>query len=574
MINFENIKYRNFLSTGDQFTTINFTKHNTNLIVGKNGAGKSTFLDALTYVLFGKSFRGMNKPQLINSINDKDCSVEINFTINKNSYRIIRGMKPSIFEIYKNDKLMDQMASAIDQQKWFESSVLKMNYKSFTQIVILGSGNFIPFMQLTASHRREVIEDLLDLKVFTLMGTIAKSKLGKIKDELSILDLKKRSLEEKIKLKGDYIEEIQRQNKESYDNKKTKINNLISENNDLIKTNNLLETKIKELSGELILYKNAKSAIKKYQDYNSKLSQKVITINETTSFFEDHDTCPTCTQKIENEFKLKKIKELNIRESELTGGLNGILKKISEEEKKEKKFLTISTEITNLTHEISKNNTRISGNQIQITDIESEIQNITKNIETRNIEHKNLETLNQNLIDLIKTILKNRDLSNYYMYTSQLLKDNGVKTQITKKYIPLINQQVNKYLHMMDLYVNFTLNEEFDETMQSVIHEDFTYTSFSQGERQRIDLALLFSWREIAKIKNSVSTNLIIFDEVFDSSLDSSGIGDFIKIIKYIITDANIFIISHKNGLEDKFDNVITFEKHKGFSHMTERPAK
>ena len=571
MIIFEDIQYKNFLSSGDQPIKITLNKCHTNLVVGKNGAGKSTFLDALTYSLFGKSFRGMNKPQLINSVNEKDCVVEINFKINKNSYKVIRGMKPTIFEIYKNGKLMDQMSSAVDQQRWFETSVLKMNYKSFTQIVILGSGNFIPFMQLAAAHRREVIEDLLDLKIFTSMSSVAKTKLSKIRDHVSILDLKRKSLEEKIKLKKEYITEIQKQNQESFDTKKSKIKALNDANDNLLKLNEGIQNKIDSLTKQIKTQKANKTTIKKYQDFRSKILQKIETVKETKEFFEHNNVCPTCTQEIEEKFKLNKIVELNSKKDELETGLNDLIIKLNTAEQKEKKFLQISSEIINLTHEISKNSTKITGNQIQISDLESEIQNITKNITTRNTEHKNIELLNDKLITIIKDISKNKELISQYTYVTQLLKDNGVKTQVTKKYIPLINQQVNKYLHMMDFYINFTLDEEFNENMQSPIHEDFTYTSFSQGERQRIDLALLFAWREIAKIKNSVSTNLIIFDEVFDSSLDSFGIEDFIKIIKYIINDANIFVISHKNGLEDKFKNIITFEKSKGFSFMKEK---
>lgn len=571
MIIFEDIKYKNFLSSGNQFIKIDFNKYQTNLIIGKNGAGKSTFLDALTYSLFGKSFRGMNKPQLINSVNEKDCVVELNFKINKNFYKVIRGMKPTVFEIYKNGKLMDQMSSAVDQQRWFETSVLKMNYKSFTQIVILGSGNFIPFMQLSAAHRREVIEDLLDLKIFASMGSVVKTKLSKIRDNVSILELKRKSLEEKIKLKKQYIEEIQKQNKESYDIKENKIKVLSDKNNQLLRTNKDIQNKIDLLTTQIKTQKANKTTIKKYEDFKSKLLQKIETTKETAEFFEHNSVCPTCTQEIQDDFKLNKIVELNSKKDDLEKGLENLIKKLNTSEKKEQKFLKISSEIINLTHEISKNSTKITANQVQISDLESEIQNITKNITNRNTESKNVEDLNDKLIELIKDISKNNELITYYTYATQLLKDNGVKTQITKKYIPLINQQVNKYLHMMDFYINFVLDEEFNESMQSPVHEDFTYSSFSQGERQRIDLALLFAWREIAKIKNSVSTNLIIFDEVFDSSLDSFGVEDFIKIIKYIIQDANIFVISHKNGLEDKFKNVITFEKNKGFSFMKEK---
>jgi DNA repair exonuclease SbcCD ATPase subunit len=568
MIIFEKLRYKNFLSSGNQYTEIDFNTGSTNLIIGSNGAGKSTFLDALTFVLFGKSFRGINKPQLVNSTNEKDCVVEIEFKINTNKFKVIRGIKPAFFYIIKDNVTIDQVSSSIDQQKWFESTVLKMNYKSFTQIVILGSGNFIPFMQLTSSHRREVIEDLLDLKVFSLMNGIVKEKLRGTKDSLKLLSLRKDGTSEKIKIKEKYISDIQNETKESIRAKQSKISEIIYESETLTQENEQIEEKIKILNSQIEYLKRTRSNLKELESIKGKLSHKLDGIEYDLDFFETNTVCPTCTQGIDNSFRVNRIGELREKENVLKSGFNELLRKISKEEIKEEEFLKISKQITNLSHEISQNNTRISGNQKQINYLESEIQKITTIIEDKNTEYEQLDKLNKNLIDLLDQISSNNDLVNHYSFIFSLLKDSGVKTQIIKKYLPLINQQVNRYLQMMDFYINFSLDEEFNEKIQSPIHEDFTYTSFSQGERQRIDLSLLFAWREVAKIKNSVSTNLIIFDEIFDSSLDGFGMDDFLKIIKYIIKDANIFVISHKSGLEDKFDSVYKFEKVKGFSFM------
>jgi DNA repair exonuclease SbcCD ATPase subunit len=569
MILFEKIRYRNFLSTGNHFIEIDFSNKKTNLILGSNGAGKSTFLDALTFVLFGKSFRGINKPQLINSTNDRDCLVEIEFKISKNSFVIRRGIKPGIFEIYKNQKLIDQVASNIDQQKWFESNILKMNYKSFTQIVILGSSNFVPFMQLSSSHRREVIEDLLDLKIFSSMHNIVKENIKLLKEEITELTLNKNSLEDKIEYQEKFLNEIQTEGNKRVQSKQEMIENLIAECEKNNQENISVETKIEKLTSKLETLESSSTKLKKLGNIQGKLNQKIRTISSEKDFFDENSVCPTCTQDIEERFRLNRISELQNKIVELNDGYQTLKENIQSEENREKQFVSVSKEITKLTHDVSTNNTRISGNQRQIKHLESEIQRITTDIENRNTEYEKLNVLNHNLKQLNNDILLKKESINLYNFSYTLLKDTGVKTKIIKKYLPLINQQVNRYLQMMDFYINFTLNEEFDESIQSPIHENFTYDSFSQGERQRIDLSLLFAWREIARIKNSVSTNLIIFDEVFDSSLDGFGTDEFLKIIRFVIQDANIFVISHKQGLEDKFDNVINFSKVKGFSQVS-----
>jgi len=568
MILFKKIKFKNFLSTGNQFNEIEFDKSNTTLIVGTNGAGKSTVLDALTFSLFGKSFRGINKPQLINSTNEKDCLVEIDFSIGTIDWKVRRGIKPTVFEIHKNGEVLNQEASSIDQQKWLEQNVLKMNYKSFTQVVILGSSNFVPFMQLTAACRREVIEDLLDIKIFSSMTSIVKDKIRFLKEQVKNLDLKKESLSDKIEMQENFIEDIEKRGKESIKDKEDKIDELCDEETSLGEEVENLGSEIEDLNKKLESYKGAKEKLRKLGNLKGKMTQKVATITEEHSFFKENTVCPTCTQDLEEEFRLNKISEAKSKAKELQNAYKELEQAIRDEEIREDHFLQISKDVSNLTNGISKNNSRITSIHRQIRDLQNEIQRTAEDLANRSVEHDKLAKFKEDLQSLTEDFYKQKENITYYDYIYSLLKDGGVKTKIIKKYLPLINQQVNKYLQMMDFYINFTLDEEFNETIQTPIHEDFSYSSFSEGEKQRIDLALLFTWREVAKFKNSTSTNLLILDEVFDSSLDGYGTDEFLKIIRFVIKDANVFVISHKTGLEDKFQSVIRFEKVKGFSRM------
>ena len=568
MILFKTIKYKNLLSTGNQYTEIDFTKNRTNLIVGTNGAGKSTVLDALCFSLFGKPFRKVNKPQLINSVNEKDCKVEVEFSIGKSDWKVVRGIKPAIFEIWKNDAILDQSSAALDQQKWLEQNVLKMNYKSFTQIVILGSSNFVPFMQLSAAHRREVIEDLLDIKIFSSMNTLIKEKIRQSKEEIKILDLKKESFLDKVKMQENFIEELENRGKENIQKKLHSISTLDKEVEVFMRESGILEENIFEKQKEVEEYVGAGDKLRKFGTLKGKISQKVSTLTKEHKFFTENTVCPTCTQEIDDTFRINRINDAQNKAKELQSGYTELEEAIKEEEGRERQFNTITKEILKLTNDISQNNIKISGYQRQIRDLESEVQTITKQLENRNTEHEKLESFKDNLKITYDSLASKKDTINYYDFSYSLLKDGGVKSKIIKKYLPLINQQVNRYLQMMDFYINFTLDEEFNETVQSPIHEDFSYASFSEGEKQRIDLALLFTWREVARLKNSVNCNLMILDEIFDSSLDSTGTEEFLKIIRYVIKDANIFVISHKTGLEDKFESVLRFEKVKGFSHM------
>ena len=568
MILFEKIRWKNFLSTGNQYSEIDFQQNKTTLIVGTNGAGKSTVLDALTFSLFGKPFRKINKPQLVNSTNEKDCKVEVEFSIGNIQWKVVRGIKPAIFEIYRNDVVLDQSAAALDQQKWLEQTVLKMNYKSFTQIVILGSSTFVPFMQLPAAHRREVIEDLLDIKIFSSMNSIIKDKIRQCKDEIRTLELKKESFKDKVQMQQNFIEELENRGKDNIKDKEISIMSLTEESGLLMSDNESLEEPLRQYireQDELVGYADK---LKKLGNLKGKISQKVSTITKEHKFFTENTVCPTCTQEIGEDFRINRISDAQAKAKELQSGYQELEEAIKEEEERERHFLNLSKEITKHTNGISQNNIKISGCQRQIRNLESEIQTITNQLENRNIEHEKLEQFKDNLQNTYEELSTKKDLVNYYDFSYGLLKDGGVKTKIIKKYLPLINQQVNRYLQMMDFYINFTLDEEFNETVQSPIHEDFSYASFSEGEKMRIDLALLFTWREVAGYKNSVNTNLLILDEVFDSSLDGFGTEEFLKIIRYVIKDANVFVISHKSGLEDRFENVLRFGKQKGFSRM------
>jgi len=568
MILFEKIRWKNFLSTGNQFTEISFTEHPTNLIIGTNGAGKSTLLDALTFSLFGKPFRKINKPQLVNAVNEKDCIVEVEFSIGNTNWKVVRGIKPNVFEIYRDGNILDQSAAALDQQKWFEQTIIKMNYKSFTQIVILGSSTFVPFMQLTATNRREVIEDLLDIRIFSSMNNLMKDKIREVKEQTKVLELKKESLNDKVTMQENFINELENRGKENIKDKEDRIGNLLNEENDLMNVNESKNMELSSLQKKTEQYSGATTKLRKLGNLKGKISNKVSTITKEHKFFTENTVCPTCTQSIEEDFRINKIDDAQTKAKELQSGYKELEQAIKEEEDRERQFTFLSKEITSLTHGISQNNTKIAGCQKQVRDLESEIQRIADNLANRNTEHEKLATFKDNLKTTYDDLATRKETIDYYDFSYSLLKDGGVKTKIIKKYLPLINQQVNKYLQLMDFYINFSLDEEFNETVKSPIHEDFSYSSFSEGEKMRIDLALLFTWREVARMKNSVNTNILIMDEVFDSSLDGFGTEEFLKIIRFVIKDANIFVISHKESLHEKFDDVIRFDKVKGFSRM------
>ena len=574
MITFQKIRWKNFLSTGNQFTEIDFQENNTNLIIGTNGAGKSTMLDALTFVLFNKPFRKINKPQLVNSQNERDCLVEIEFEINTRQYLVRRGIKPNVFDIVVNGTELHREADDRAMQRVLEDNILKVNYKSFTQIVILGSSTFVPFMQLTSTNRREVIEDLLDIRIFSLMNNILKDKIRTQKEQVKSLDLKKETLKDKMKMQQNFIDELENRGKQNIEGNNNKIANLMSEVDGYLQENIKLQEDLENTTKQQEKVSGARQKLSKLNTLRGKISQKVSAISKEHKFFVDNTVCPTCTQDIEESFRLNKISDVQNKAKELKEGFDELESTIQFEQQRERQFNDLSQEITNLTHGISQNNTRVSGNQRQIRDLEYQIQTITENLANRNSEHEKLDEFKTNLSNTFSELSNKKQEIVYNDLAYSLLKDDGVKTKIIRKYLPFINQQVNRYLQMMDFYINFHLDEEFKETVKSPIHEDFSYSSFSEGEKMRIDLALLFTWREVARVKNSVNTNLLIMDEVFDSSLDGFGTDEFLKIIRYVIHDANIFVISHKSDMYDKFENVIKFDKVKGFSRKVSSEAK
>ncbi len=568
MITFKRITWSNFLSTGNHPTTVNLDSNSTSLIIGTNGAGKSTILDALTFSLYGKSFRKINKAQLVNTTNEKNCLVEICFSSNNVEWRIERGIKPNIFKIYRGGEELNQNASANDQQKWLEQNVLKMNYKSFTQIVILGSSSFVPFMQLPTNSRREVVEELLDIKIFSSMNEIVKSRIRSVKDDVRTLELKKESLKDKVDMQRDFIKQIEDQGKEDISYKEHQINALLMEENSYINKNEDCNKEVIDIQGKMETLDGATKKLKEFGAIEGKLSMKIAKVIKDQTFFDNNTVCPTCSQDIEERFRLNRISDFKNKAIELQEGYLKLQEAIEKEEIRESQFKQLSGDLSKLLNGITKNNSQINGCQQQIKRLEHEIQTITSQIANRNTEHEKLEQFRTSLQDTFENISDKKEKITYLDFTYNLLKDGGVKSQIIKKYLPIINQQANKYLQMMDFYINFKLDEEFTETIESPIHEDFSYASFSEGEKMRIDLALLFTWREVARMKNSVNTNLLIMDDVFDSSLDGFGTEEFLKIIRFVIKDANIFVISHKEGLEDKFDDVLRFEKVGNFSRI------
>ena len=571
MILFKKISYRNFLSSGNQPTQINLSENQTTLIVGSNGSGKSTLLDALCFVLFNKAFRKITKPQLINSTNTKDCLVEIEFSIGTKEYKVVRGIKPNIFEIWVDGILQNQSSATVDQQKQLEESILKLNYKSFTQIVILGSASFVPFMQLSAATRREIVEDLLDIKIFSSMNSVIKDKIRKINEEIKDSSFLEKTTEEKIEMQKGFIEELENRGNNTIVANKEKITNLNKEIDNYMEDNSSIEEKISKLQKEQEEVIGAEHKLVKLNNLKGKISQKVSVITKEHKFFNENTVCPTCTQTIEEEFRLNRITDAQNKAKELQKGFREIEDTIKFEQERERQFVFLSKEITKLTYEISQNNTQISFNQKQIRELESEIQTITNKSKNRTSERNELKKLEKQLTEIIKNKIKHKENISYYDFLHLLMKDGGIKAKIIQKYLPSMNQLINKYLQLMDFYINFTFDEEFKEIIKSPIYEDFSYDSFSEGEKMRINLAILFTWREIARLKNSVNTNLLILDEVFDSSLDFAGTDYFTRIIKFMISNTNVFVISHKTDeLIDKFDKVIKFEKVKGFSKMVD----
>jgi|TARA_R100000149_G_C5876115_1_gene139969 DNA repair exonuclease SbcCD ATPase subunit len=570
MIVFEKVRWKNFLSTGNVFSEIDLQRSRTNLIVGHNGSGKSTILDALTFSLFGKPFRKISKSMLVNSVNEKDTMVEIEFSIGKNSYQVIRGIKPNKFMVYCNGQPWDEDAKAVDQQKNLEQNVLKMNFKSFTQIVVLGSSTFVPFMRLPGQQRREIIEDILDIQVFSVMNNRLKDKIRENNEEIKDLDYQLHLLEEKIELQKQYMLELKKKTDAEIDKKKEKIKEYQQEEESSLGNIRDLTDQVTNLSTEMEEYSKSSSKLKKLNTFLIKLNQKLQTCKKEHEFFEDNHVCPTCTQDLSDEFRADKIEEGKTKLDEMNVGYEELQTAIKDEEKRNEKFLE-------LTQEVNTKNTTITNINYQLMSIRSNIDEISKEIKELegSTPDKKAEFVKlEGLIEDKKTTKKNCAVSkkdrDVLQVATTLLKDSGIKTRIIKTYLPTMNKLINQFLQSMDFYVNFTLNENFEETIKSRYRDVFSYESFSEGEKARIDISLLLTWRSIAKLKNSVDTNLLILDEIFDGSLDQSGTSDLGWILRNFDDNTNVFVISHKTLLDDKFDRTITVNKDKNYSTLEE----
>ena len=570
MIVFEKVRWKNFLSTGNVFSEIDLQRSRTNLIVGHNGSGKSTILDALTFSLFGKPFRKISKSMLVNSVNEKDTMVEIEFSIGKNSYKVIRGIKPNKFMVYCNGQPWDEDAKAVDQQKNLEQNVLKMNFKSFTQIVVLGSSTFVPFMRLPGQQRREIIEDILDIQVFSVMNSRLKDKIRENNEEIKDLDYQLHLLEEKIELQKQYMFELKKKTDAEIDKKKEKIKEYQQEEENSLGNIRDLTDQVTNLSTEMEEYSKSSGKLKKLNTFLIKLNQKLQTCKKEHEFFEDNHVCPTCTQDLSDEFRADKIEEGKTKLDEMNVGYEELQTAIKDEEKRNEKFLELTQEVNTKNTTITNINYQLMSIRNNIDEISKEIKELEGSTPDKKAEFVKLE----GLIEDKKTTKKNCAVSkkdrDVLQVATTLLKDSGIKTRIIKTYLPTMNKLINQFLQSMDFYVNFTLNENFEETIKSRYRDVFSYESFSEGEKARIDISLLLTWRSIAKLKNSVDTNLLILDEIFDGSLDQSGTSDLGWILRNFDDNTNVFVISHKTILDDKFDRTITVNKDKNYSTLEE----
>lgn len=570
MILFKKIKWRNFLSTGNQFTEIILDSNHTTLIIGENGAGKSTILDAICYGLFGKAFRNINKPQLVNSINQKNCTVEIEFTIGRKEYKVVRGMKPGIFEVYQDNALISQDSAVKDYQKYLEDKILKLNYKSFTQIVILGSASFTPFMQLAQGTRREIIEDILDIQIFSVMNNILKSRMSDLKESIREIDNQIELGKQKAKLQQSYIKQLEEDKKKRDEDIQSKI----CEAESHIKS---FEQEVDGLTGE---YQSLSNSIEDDDEINKRraematiyksLQTRIAKIRDEISFYEEHDTCPTCSQILPSELKETAIHKHTHKEEEVISAINTLNDKIEDLKNRSNAILETKQQIHEIQNKITSINTEIIATQNFIRKLQKESEDAKNSEGSIDDARLQLKAIAKQVVETSENKSKLKENSYYFEAAATLLKDTGIKTRIVKQYLPVINKLVNKYLTAMDFFVSFELDEAFNETIKSRHRDDFSYASFSEGEKQRIDLALLFTWRSIAKMKNSASTNLLLLDEVFDSSLDANGTDYVMSLLNTLGDDVNVFVISHKGDqLLDKFNNLVKFEKHQNFSRIT-----
>lgn len=570
MINFESIRWKNFLSTGDQFTEILLNRSPSTLIVGQNGAGKSTMLDALSFGLFGKPHRNINKPQLINSINGKNCLVEVEFEVGGVSFKVVRGIKPNKFEIWQNGIMINQDSNSRDYQKFLEQNVLKLNHKSFHQIVVLGSSSFIPFMQLSTNHRREVIEDLLDIQVFTKMNQLLRERASKLREDMVNLNAQLETVKETTEMQRKHIRSIEAMTAEQIDlkrlsieDKKVSVEELQTKNAEL---SEYVQQHLQDASDALTRLSSKKT---KLESYKFQINTNIKKVVADAKFYTDNDVCPTCTQTISEEIKNTKLSETRQKAQELREGQEQLTVTMNELQVEIDSAQTLQDSANNAQTQITANNSAISVLQREINSIENDIRSLSDSSDDLNTARSELENLINNKELLTEQKVKLTEQRTYHEVISEMLKDTGIKTKVIKQYLPVMNKLINHHLQVLDFFVSFNLNESFEETIKSRHRDDFTYSSFSEGEKQRIDLALLFTWRQIAKMKNSASTNLLVLDETFDSSLDNDGVDNLMKILNTLDEGTNVFIISHKGEiLEGKFRSKIEFVKHNNFSMM------
>ncbi len=567
MINFKCVRWKNFLSTGNTFIEIPLDKDSTTLIIGENGAGKSTILDALCFGLFGKPFRNINKPQLLNTVNGSSCLVEVEFDVGRKNVKVVRGIKPNVFEIYVNGKMYNQDANVRDYQKYLEQQILKLNYQSFTQVVILGSSTFVPFMQLKARHRREVVEEILDIQIFSLMNMLLKQKLKSIDEEMRNVNYEFELTSEKISLQENYIEDLEANKNKILEEKISQSSEM--DNKLFIKKETIrnLEERNGELAKEISDISKTQNRFEKLKGIQATLKEKHRAHTKLIDFFENNTDCPTCQQHIDETFKNNMIDNKKDAASKVSFGMQELVDELATTEKTLSYCNDVISRIQETTVEIAKENSSIVELEKYNTKIKTEIEHLqTDNVEKE--DHEKLKSLKKELALIDKQKSKLREDKTYSEAARNMLTDTGIKTKIIKQYLPIMNKLINTYLTSMEFYVNFTLNENFEESIKSRYRDDFTYASFSEGEKMRIDLALLFTWRAVAKMKNSTNTNLLILDEIFDSSLDNTGTDEFLKILN-TLGNENVFVISHKqDALADKFRNTIKFEKVKNFSHV------
>ena len=570
MITFKTVKWKNFLSTGDTFTEICLTNKKTNLILGKNGAGKSTILDALTFTLFGKPYRKINKPMIPNSINQKNCVAIVEFSIGNNEYKIVRGIKPTLFEIWQNGSLLDQSASIVDQQKQLEQNILKMNYKSFTQIVVLGSSNFVPFMRLPVASRREIIEDILDIQIFSVMNQNLKEKLKFSNDDIKERDYQIELLSNQVDMQQEFISSMEQKTDEEIKTKEKKAIELLEEKTTLQRDADKRSLVALDLLDKSNKYANKGSGLLKLTSLKGQLQQRYETQKSQKDFFTKETSCPTCGQHIDDEIKNSRLASIENAIAEFSDGIEKIQIAIQEEENKFQEFTDIQKQIDDNNAQVNFINTTTNRIQKNINQLYTEIQELKTKSGDCEQAHTKLKDLQTKFDDAKKQLIVVKEERECLQTATILLKDNGIKTRIIKRYLPIMNKLVNDYLDKMDFYVNFTLNESFEETIKSRYRDVFSYESFSEGEKARIDIALLLTWRSVAKLKNSVDTNLLILDEIFDGSLDQNGTGDLGWILRTFDDNTNVFVISHKESIEDKFEATWTFEKKKNFSYVRE----